>query len=46
LSVLILNDALTKAALAHSIDMEDNNYFDHMINHNKKSQENNYSVVL
>lgn len=30
LSSLILNDALTKAALAHSIDMEKNKYFEHV----------------
>lgn len=29
LSSLILNDALTKAALTHSVDMNTNNYFDH-----------------
>ena len=29
LTSLVLNDALTKAALAHSIDMETNDYFDH-----------------
>lgn len=30
LSGLTLNDALTKAALAHSADMEINNYFEHI----------------